>query len=85
MKPTTKPTQRDEAFLQRGNGEPWALPTTRAKHNKGMKNKAKWRWCMAQSQCFKKAKKLIQICRHNIEVVRVRAALRAQKVRRIFA
>ena len=30
----------------------WALPTTRAKHNKGMKNKAKWqrRWCMAQGQ-----------------------------------
>ena len=59
MKPTTKPTQRDEAFLQRGKGEPWALPTTRAKHNKGMKNKAKWR-CMAQGQCFKKAKNLIQ-------------------------
>ena len=83
MKPMTKPTQRDEAFLQRGKGEPWALPTTRAKHNKGMKNKARWR--MAQGQCFKKAKKLSQICRHNIEVVRVRAALRAQKVRKIFA
>ena len=30
-------------------------------------------------------KKIDSICRHNIEVVRVRAALRAQKVRRIFA
>ena len=48
MKPMTKPTQRDEAFLQRGNGEPWAPPTIRAKHNKGMNNKTKWRWCMAQ-------------------------------------
>jgi len=42
MKPMTKPTQRDEAFLQRGNGEPWAPPTTKATPTrKGKNNKGK--------------------------------------------
>ena len=41
--------------------------------------------CAGRCREDDRRQKIDSICRHHIEVVRVRAALRAQKVRKIFA